>query len=391
MGLYKYKGKNFEGKTERGVTIAESLKSARTALSERGILIETIREATFDGKFTKPLRARFYDDAGMLLSQGFTIDEALSLLIDEYNGENAAILTSLRDKIQNGTPLSKAIAELSGHLPGFERAALKTAEETGSQDKLLTRLADFINADYAIQSRIRSALVYPAAVLVLAFSLLILMVFVILPKAEAIFPKNGNAANAIAVVKTAPVIMGAVMSLAVITVAVFVYMAVKARKNKEDAIRYEKLLIKLPLIKRLLPLLWASRFSSTMGLLIKSGLTPQSAITPAGSATGSEYLTLLAASASEQVTSGISLAKAISQIKPISSHLGAWIGVGEKGGALGDTLEKASARARSEYEKILTQTLSLLEPALVAFVGAIVLFVALSVIRPMLALTTNGI
>ncbi len=390
MSVFQYKGRTEAGKRCRGYIIAETPKAARIELSERGIISETLDTAVFVGKFTKKSRASFYADAGMLLGQGFTIEEALTLLIEENQGIEAGILTALRDRIMGGEKLSAAIAALSGDIPGFEQAALETAEESGSQDKLLMRLAEFMERDREIRERVRSALVYPTAVLTLAFFLLILMIFVILPKAESMFPA-GKGGDALAMAKAAPIVLGILFVSIAALVLSFSFMAARARRSKKDAKRYEQVLLRLPLVRKLMPLLWTSRFASTMGLLLRAGQTPQASIAPSGTATGSAIVSEMANDAAEKVRTGESLAKAISKIDPISHHLSAWIGVGEKAGALGDMLEKASERTAKEYEKILMRMLSMLEPALVAIVGLIVLFVALSVIRPMLDLTTSGV
>lgn len=391
MSVFSYSGRNANGRTLRGFLVAETPKAARASLQEQGILLATITPASLKGKFNLPLRTQFYADAGMLLSQGFTIEEALNLLVEENPGEAAGIFTALRDRILGGDSLADAVSSLTPSLPPFEAAALKTAEKTGAQDQMLRRLADFLEADRNTMSQIRSALVYPCAVLLLAFALLGLMVFVILPKAQALFPSTNVPSSTLALMKFAPASMAFIVFLFAAISCTFVCLASRAKKfGGQDAIRYENLLLKIPLLKRLLPLLWSSRFAGTMALLLNAGLTPQSSVSPSGAATGSQTIAQLADSAATDVQGGLPLGKAISFISPIAPHLSAWIGVGEKAGALSEMLEKASSRARTEYEKKLTHFLALLEPSLVAFVGAIVLFVALSVIRPMLDLTTRG-
>lgn len=390
MSVYGYIGRDNAGRQRRGYIEAETPKAARIALQGQGIVTESLKPASLTGAFNTEARARFYGEAGMLLSSGFTIEQALNLLIDESKEDSAAPLLILKSRILSGENLSSAITSVVNHLPGFEKAALIAAEETGTQGQMLTKLAEFLEADKSVKERVRSALIYPCLVLVLAFGLMALMTFVILPKAMAMFPAGAAPKSATVLATVAPIIMAVVVILVLATTATIATLAMRARKGGKAAMLYERFLLKLPLANKLLPLLWASRFAGTMGLLLKAGLNPQSAVAPSGSATGSELITTLSTSAAEDVVNGLPLSKAISFITPIAPHLAAWIGVGEKAGSLGEMLSKASDRARAEYEKILTRALSLLEPTLIAAVGAIVLILALAVIRPMLDLTTKG-
>lgn len=390
MSVYDYIGRDNAGRLKQGYIEAETPKAARIALQGQGIVTQSLKPASVAGSFNTDTRARFYGEVGMLLSSGFTIEQALNLLIDESKDNSAAPLLILKSRVLSGETLSSAIASIVNHLPGFEKAALIAAEETGTQGQMLTKLSEFLEADKSVKERVRSALIYPCLVLVLAFGLMALMTFVILPKALAMFPKGAAPKSATILATVAPAVMLITILVVLAIATTITILAMRARKGGKDAMLYERFLLKLPLANKLLPLLWASRFAGTMGLLLKAGLTPQSAVAPSGSATGSELITKLASSASEDVVNGIPLSKAISFITPIAPHLAAWIGVGEKAGSLGEMLSKASDRARAEYEKILTRALSLLEPTLIAAVGAIVLILALAVIRPMLDLTTKG-
>lgn len=390
MTIFHYSGKGHNGKAVKGYIEAETTKSARTILLEKGIVTESVKTVTFKGHFTKEARARLYSEVGMLLSSGFTLDEALSLLITERPPRDAAFLRVLKGRIMEGERLSGVVENLSGDLPGFEKAALIISEETGAQGKLLLRLADFIESERTIQGKIKAALTYPCAVLILALGLMATMVFFILPKAMQIFPGGTAPKSAVVLSYVAPIIISVILVFTGASLLFFSIMARGAKNNPAMAIRYEKILLSLPLLNRLLPLLWTSRFALTMGLLLESGLNPQTAVVPSGSSTGSEFVKQLTLSAGKDIKLGLPLSKAIAFVTPVAPHLAAWIGVGEKSGSLSKMLEKAGERARQEYEKILTHLLSLLEPALVAFVGGIVLFIALAVIKPMLDLTTKG-
>lgn len=393
MSIFTYKGRDKNGKSCSGWTEADTPKSARAALAEQGVLTTSLTEvSSVTRKTGLKTRSTLYNELGVLLASGFNIEQATSLLIGETSDPSlASFLPVLREAIRNGATLSGAIAQTLADIPAFEKSALETAENSGIQGPMLITLSKFLDAESATKEKITSALTYPLAVLVLAIGLLSLMVYVILPKASEMFMQFGDSLPAAskALVLWAPKIMTAVfVAIAILTAAVL-QIRKKAKNNLSTAVRLEKFLFKVPFIKELLPQLWAMRFSGTMSLLMKAGVTPQSAIEVSGAATGSSWTDLLAKEAATKVKNGESLSKAVGGITPISHHLTEWVRIGETSGNLRDMLEQASARYRQSYETTLAKLLGLLEPALIVTVGIVVLIIALAVLRPMLELARS--
>ena len=393
MGIFFYTGRDAAGKRRKGWKEADTPKAARIALQSEGVYAEKIKPATASMRLPAALRARFYNEAGVLLSAGFTLEQSLGLLLGENpSQQQAAFLLSLRDAIRNGTPLSQAMVDLIPALPAFERTALETAEEAGLQGQMLVQLSEFIESEGDVADRIRAALSYPIAVLVLATAMLSLMVYVVLPRATGVFSQFGDALPASAKFLSlwGPRLM--TLFLATLLVGGFVvwHMVRKARADSAAAIRLERFTLTLPIARHVIPLLWSQRFAGTMALLVNAGVTPQAAIAAAGTATGSLWLSSLSTTASENVRNGCPLSKAIASMTPVAPYLTEWIRVGERAGSLRKMLEQAAARCRHGYETKLSRFLGLLEPALIIGVGVVVLVVAVTVLRPMLQLAKSA-
>lgn len=388
MAVFAYSGTDASGVRRTGFVDAASAKAARQDLSSRGIVAETLSAPELSGVADFGWRTRFYESLGMLLKAGFPIDAALGFLADETSGKaQGAILVAL-DSIREGKPLDAAIGAISPSLPPFERATLEIADKTGSQGAMLVRLSGFMEADARVREKIRSAMAYPAAVFCFALLLLAVVALGIVPRAAALFPADSIPRSVRILRIAAPVALAALVAA---TAAVARFFAVLSKRggNGEKTVRRESLLLSLPVFRRLVPLLWASRYAGTMSLLLEAGLSPQTAIVPAGTATGSVTVAAQAAETAEAVKGGAPLSKAMAAMAPIAPLLAAWMAVGEKTGALAEMLERAAERLRNEYERLLHRALSFLEPALIAIVGIAVLAVALGVLRPMLDLTTG--
>ncbi len=391
MSVFAYKGRDARGRTVGGHVEAASAKEARAALHARGILAEKVFRPSFDGAFDDALRAKFYEDVGMLLKSGFTIGDALAVLAEENSGKAAGALLEIRSRVMDGETLSGAVAAIVPHLPSFEGATLRAGEESGAQGDLLVKLAEFINADRGVRDRMRTALFYPGVVIAMTTLLIVVLVTVVLPAGAAMFPE-GEAPSLLRLLpQILPAAIGIVLAVALALAAASLFGAKSAAKTGAAAFRRDRLLLSIPLVRRAMALLWASRFSGTMALFLKAGFTPQSAIAPAGEATGSESVASLAAEAAKDVADGLSLSQAVASMGPLAPILSAWFGIGERTGSLDDALDKAAQRTRSEYERLVLRAVGILEPALIGFAGLIVLLVALGVVKPILELTTKGL
>ncbi len=393
MSLYSYKGRDAAGRRRTGVTEADSPKAARAALAEEGVLTEAIEPACPPSRVPAAERAAFYNSLGVLLDAGFSLEQAFGLLIGETGtGDNVLLLLHLRGLVRNGVSLSDALVTLVPSLPAFERTALQASEEAGFQGGMLQVLAEFIESERKVTERIRGALAYPLAVLLLATALLAFMVYAVLPRAIDVFAKIGDALprSARLLAEWGPRGMTIFVSLLLCGSLGALWIRSRARADAATAAGVEKFLARLPLTRRTLPLLWANRFAGTMSLLVGAGVAPQSAIAVSGAATGSAWLAALAQKAAAEVKSGATLFQAARTLEPIAPHVAEWMKVGESAGSLGKMLDQASARCRQAYETILARFLALLEPALILAVGIVVLFVTVAVLGPMLQLARTA-
>jgi general secretion pathway protein F len=388
VSIFAYEGRDRQGRRRRGWIEAETPKGARAALDERGVLAETVAPAALAGRLRAEGRARLYRELGALLRAGFNLERALGMLMEESAADQRAgsFLAGLRARVRDGTPLSRALAELTPRLPPFELAALQAAEQAGLQGRLLEQLADFLDARQAVAARLRGALLYPLAVLALAAGLLCLMVFVILPRAARLFAQFGDglpAATRLAVVH-GPRLFAALLLAAAAAAAATLLARRAARDDPALAARLERMALRLPLVGGITARLWSLRFAETMVLLVQAGVTPQDALASAGIATGSRWIAALTAGQAEMVRHGRSLSAAVAALPPLGPHLTEWVRVGESAGNLDEMLTQAARRCRQSCESRLAALLGLLEPALILVVGLAVLAVAYTVLKPML-------
>lgn len=391
MSIFSYSGRDLEGRRQKGWIEADSTKTARTILSERGIFCEHVKEARPALKGGAAARSRFYNEIGVLLNSGFTLEQALGMLGGE-GSENSAFTAAVRDAVRGGASFTDAMAASVPSLPLFEKVTISTSEKTGLAGDVLTSLSAFMESEREAAEKVKAALAYPIAVFVLAFTLLSLMVFVILPKAVDMFSRSGGRIpeSTRLLAFWGPVAVVAVAAAIALTIVAAVVARKRSAADPELAAKCDALKLRIPVVNRLVPHLWCMRFAGTMSLLLKSGVNPQSAFAAAGASTGSPLVAKSAEAASADIRNGMSITDAVSSIRPIAPLLSEWCRIGESSGNLAPMLEQAATRSGKKYSTATTRLLAILEPALIVAVGIVVLVVASAVIKPMLELTRSS-
>ena len=391
MSVFAYIGRDAGGRRVRGHVTADSPKAARMVLSGRGVIAERVDADGHRHTPSSARRAALYGELGVLLGSGFTLEKALSLLAGE-GGEDPFLL-SVREAVRGGMSLSEALSVVAPSLPRFESSTLRAAEDAGFQGGMLSSLGEFLEARRNVTDKVRSALAYPSLVFVLAMGMLSLMLYVVLPRAAAMFARMGSSMppSATLLATWGPRLMTTLLAL-IAAIAVFAaYARSRSRGDAAFAARLERFALRLPFLGDALRNLWAQRFAGTMSLLLDAGTTPQAALPVASAATGSAFVGSLAGDVARDVRGGRSLSAAVALMPPLGPLLSEWVKVGESSGSLSTMLARAAEKCRHNFEASLSRFIGLLEPALVIVLGAVVLVVAVSVLHPVLEMAGGAI
>ena len=393
MKTFEYKGYTVSGAVQRGLVEAMHPKAAREQLARDGILVERLAPSGARAKrMTTETRGIFYRELAALLAAGSPLVSALETLIatPEMQGIEG-ILGTMRDQIREGATLAAALAPSRASASHFEHAAIAVAERAASLETVLVQLADFIDMHEQMRGRIQQALIYPTLVLVLGIGVAIVMLGVLLPRTQRMM---GSMAG------EAPLLTRVVMAIGNglwpwgIVGAGFVILAVAAWRRHVSAtpelcLGSDRRRFRLPIMGRGYALLVAIRFSRTLAILVRAGVPLVDSVPLAGRATGSTWLESLAETEAEALRHGDTLATVLRRIPPLAVLLPGWVEVGEASGNLDGLLDRAADRCQSHFDRYLTRSLALLEPALLLLVGGFVLLIALSVLLPIFSLSSS--
>jgi general secretion pathway protein F len=322
-----------------------------------------------------------------LLHAGLALDDALGILVDlvEHRREKQ-VLAALKDRIRGGATLADAMAAQDGAFPGFYVSMVRAGEAGASLESVLARLAEFLERAQASKEHIRSALIYPLMVaLVCCASVGILFIFVV-PRFRPLFEQAGAAlpAPARALLAASDIFQSFWYLFLLIPVAVAMIVRFQLR-NPASRQKWERLVLRMPLVGDLVRKIEVVRFSRTLGTLLKNGVSMLNALAITRETLRNAVFHDAMATVIDMVKTGKGLAEPLEQTKVfprLAVHL---VRVGEESGHQEDMLLKIADIFEIETRRAIDRMLTLLGPALTIGLGIVVAGVIGSILTAVLS------
>ncbi len=324
------------------------------------------------------------------LIQVTPLEEALRTLARQDEREDVRrILESVHEGVVAGRRLSESMAREPKSFPPLYRAMVAAGEESGTLAAILERLSLLLERQAQIRARILSTLAYPMVLsVVAAFVVLALMIFVV-PKVVEQFENVGQ---------QLPMLTRAVIALShflanwwwalVALVAAGLILGARALRDEGRRLRFDSLLLRIPLVGRLIRDLHAARMARTLSTMIASRLPLIEGLRLTSSTIHNRRLRSASEAITETIRTGGSLSGALRRagiFPPLLVYLAA---SGEASGRLDLMLERAADYLEREFDVFTSTALSLLEPAIIIIMGVIVALIVLAILLPILQLDT---
>ncbi|MBI4698489.1 MAG: type II secretion system F family protein [Nitrospirae bacterium] len=386
MPIFKYSGYRQDGSETEGIIEADGRRDAAIKVKAGGIFPKEIgdalssRKKIFSLKDPQSVLPDVTRNLSTLLYSGATLVEALDAIASEQKGQWKGMLIDIKDRLLSGSALAKALQAYPLIFPDFYSGMVYAGESSGKLTEVLSKLADFLESQRTIKNKVQTALVYPVFMTFISLFILSFLFTFVVPKIVRIFEGTSATLPLITVVliwiSTAFQKFWWLMMLLAAGAAVYYRWLKKNRREKIDAI-----LLNLP--SGILQSLYMSRFAMTMSFLIYGGLSVINAMQSAANATGNLVLKNKIASAQILVSQGSRIANSLEGFPPTLLQM---ISTGEDSGQLAETLKRAAAYYEADFDKKLSRAISLLEPAMILFMGIIVSFIVLAVLLPIFEL-----
>ena len=393
---YAYRVRSKDGRFLEGKMEADGEGAVAARLRTQGLIpVEITKEAKVHLKkelHILPQKVKLKDLAifsrqfATMINSGLSLLRTLNILAEQTeNTLLAETIGNLRDDVERGSSLSAA---MSKHPKVFSElfVSMVRAGETGGQlDVILSRVADTFEADYKLRQKVKSAMTYPVIVAGIAAILVTVMLLFVVPTFAKMFEDlGGDLPLPTQILVTAS---NQAKILVPLAVAMFVGLTIaykKARaKNAEFRLKADTFKLKIPVFGELFKRVALSRFSRTLGLLLRAGVPVLQALDIVAGATGNEVLARAALDVKDSVRSGEAMSRPLKEHKVFPPMVVQMIGVGEDTGALDAMLDKVADFYDQEIESMTESLTAMIEPLMIAVLGGIVGSMIIALYMPM--------
>ncbi len=399
MPAFKYKAINSQGNTVNGLVDAESVKSASEKLKKEGVYVSDINqvEKASVGRFNFFNRVNTAELAvttrqfSTLISAGLPLEASLSTLSEQTEDKKLSqVFSQVRDRVSEGRSLANSLKDHSNVFSDIYISLVKAGEASGTLDVVLLRLADFLEKQSSLRSRVRSALVYPAFMFIIGGGVLTFMMIFVIPSITKVFEESKKALPFMTVILIdfSNFMSNNFFILLILFAGIlfFLFRFVKTKRGKEIK---DRLSLRIPIFGRINRLVILSRITRTLGTLLSSGIPILDALRIGGEVSGNEVYIQSLSEVSENVKEGSSLARPLEQTGIFPPLMTRMISVGEQTGELEDMLERVADTYDQQVDTTLTALTSLLEPVIILVMGGVVGFIVFAMLLPIIDITST--
>ncbi len=338
---------------------------------------------------------QFARQLSTLQDAGLPILRSLRILQDQQrSGTFKRVIGYVGDDIEGGSTLSEAM----GRFPrAFDRLFVNmvAAGETGGVlDLILARVADFMEKAQKLKARVKSAMVYPLVVLTAAFTILLLLMWKVIPQFETVLTEMTENAQlpkitrgVLAVANWIGKQYGWAILLASPIAIIFLLRLIKQFRLGRFVLDTVKL--KLPVIGQLSSKVAVTRWTRTLGTLISAGVPILDAINVTRETAGNEVFANMLGNVHNSIRQGDTFAGPLRQSKTVDLIVSNMVAVGEETGDLDKMLLKVADNYDEQVDVLVSSLMSLLEPVMIIVLGLIVMTIVLSIFLPMITIITN--
>ena len=410
MGVFNYKAMSKDGRKMEGSVEAADRRGAMSAVEKLGYVpvsvVESVAKKTKEkgvpfwklkigggARRMKPVEVLlFTSELSDLLEAGMTLGAALNCLSHQGEEDSAQskIASDLRDRIVRGEQLSDAVAAHPATFPPLYGNMIRAGEASGAMIEVLRRLVEHYERNENMRSKITSALTYPIVVLIFGVLTVIFAMVKVIPQFAKVFDSMGTALPT-------PTLILVGTSNFVIKYGVFVAIALamglvmfkRHIKAGPGLIWWDGLKLKAPLIKGIIACGAYSSLAYTMKTLLSNGVNVLQALKIAEETCGNALIAEALRNARQRVTDGTTISGPLAGSKVFPKMMTDMLAVGEQSGDMPSSLGHIGKRYESEMDRNIKIFTNALEPILIVAIGAVVGFVAISILMAVFKVTSS--
>lgn len=399
MAVFRYKALTHAGELRFGEIEATDALDAISRVQDEGYIPISTSEFGQSIQLLSRLPRLFGErgptqrDVGLLTQQlaaligaGLTTDRALEVLAPSTNETRIRpLIKDLVRQIRSGTALSDALVPHERVFPSFYVNTIRAAERGGFLSVALHRLADFMLKSQALRDTVRSALIYPMLLLIMATVSIVLILIVVLPQFRPLFADAGTklSFSASAIMAISGVFENYWPIFVIVTLTLYLVLQ-HVIKEPKVIDWFDSISLKIPVLREVIAQFEVGRFVQTLGLLVENGVTLPSAMELAGCIVRNRQISAIINRALTAVKEGERLAQSL-DYPPFPGPAIALIRVGEETGQLPKLLMQVADILQRDVQRTLDRMMALLVPVLTIVLGLIVATIIASILSALIS------
>jgi type IV pilus assembly protein PilC len=389
--VFEWEGKDRNGKTVRGETRAGGENQVLAALRRQGIVPSKVKKRRMSsGKRIKPKDiAIFTRQLATMMKAGVPLLQAFDIVgRGNPNPSVTKLLNDIRADVETGTSLSSAFRKHPLYFDSLYCNLVEAGEAAGILEELLDRLATYMEKTEAIKSKIKSALMYPVSVIIVAFVVVAIIMIFVIPSFKEVFSSFGADLPG-------PTLF--VIGLSEVFVEYWwlifgglgggIYFLLQAWKRSERVQAFmDRMMLRIPIFGPLVEKSVVARWTRTLSTMFAAGVPLVEALDSVGGASGNSLYAKATEKIQQEVSTGTSLTNAMTNANLFPSMVLQMCAIGEESGSIDHMLGKAADFYEAEVDDMVAGLSSLMEPIIIVILGTIIGGIVVSMYLPIFKL-----
>lgn len=375
--MFLWEGKDKSGKVLRGEMRATGASLVQSTLRRQGVLITKVKKQTFrrGGRITEKDIALFTRQLATMMKSGVPLLQAFDIVgKGAGNPAMGRLLMEIRNEVETGSSLSQAFRKYPGHFDPLYCNLVAAGEQAGILDSLLDRLASYKEKILSIKGKIKSAMFYPIAVMVVAVVVTTVIMLFVVPEFKKVFTSFGAdlPAPTLAVIAISDffvaywyVVFGAFGAA-----AYAFFLALK--RSEKLRILADRALLKLPVFGEIIRKATIARWTRTLSTMFSAGVPLVEALDSVGGASGNHVYISATKQIQTEVSTGVSLTVAMQNSDVFPVMVVQMTSIGEESGQLDSMLSKVADFYEEEVDDAVAAMSSLIEPMIMVVLGVLI-------------------
>ena len=405
MSAFHYLALNLAGEKQKGVLEADSAKQVRAQLRAKKLtpievtpVVNKKKSNQVSFAFLRKKRLKSADltlvtrQMATLLAAGLPLDEVLTSVVEQNDKPQIKeVMMGVRSSVLEGFSLASSLEKFPDVFPALYSTTISSGEHSGKLDQVLERLADYTEKQEKIKKTIKQGMVYPVMMTVVSIAIVVFLMLSVVPKIVGVFKKTGQMlptpTKILLLLSHMIAKYGIVILLALV---LFTYLIRRLLRIPRFREKYDTWLLHVPVIGQATLLINSGRFARTFGILLSATVPVLEAMKSAAKLILNVPMNKAVADATRRVSEGAGIADALRETHYFPPMFIQLVASGEASSSLDAMLAKIADDQDDQVSSVIQTILTLFEPLMILFMGAVVLFIVLAVMLPIFSMDSFG-